>query len=106
MDLLESNSLNIEQPYKNIGDTNLNEDPKNIKKHILDRILRNDITSPVNFMNCNVEPDEYSDLLKSQSTSIAVGRSFSLLNNLLSESRNFNDENILSYFCVIIIQNR
>ena len=35
MDLLESNPLNIEQGYENIGDINLNEDQKNIEKYTL-----------------------------------------------------------------------
>ena len=52
-------------------------------------------------MNSNVEINEYSDIFECQPTSIAVERNFSHLSNMLSWSRNLNDKNILSYFCVV-----
>jgi len=60
--------------------------------YILKRLQKQDIMSIINFGN--ISPSIYACLHKYPVTSIAVERSFSMLNKMLCEDRKFAKENI------------
>ena len=58
--------------------------------------------SIINFGNRNISPSIYTCLHKSPVTSIEVERSFSMLNKMLCEDRQFAKDNIFEYFLLLL----
>ncbi len=93
----ENISYTIDDAITSIGNVIIKNDVVGIMGYIKERLLKNDIMSIVNMKNDDISPIEYSNLLNCNPTSIAVERSFSYLQNLLRENRNFKEENIKKY---------
>eukprot|EP00477_Mikrocytos_mackini_P003746 GAHX01005035.1.p1 GENE.GAHX01005035.1~~GAHX01005035.1.p1 ORF type:complete len:355 (-),score=57.38 GAHX01005035.1:2-1066(-) len=87
---------NVEMGYEMVKDLEFGDDPVNIKQYIDKRLDRNQISEICDF-NSNLEISAREGLLKCQSTSVDVERAFSLLNNLLTDNRNFEERNIIKY---------
>ena len=90
---------NIKTGYNQLINLNLNDDPCVIKDYILKQLQKQDIMSIINFGNRNISPSIYACLHECPVTSIAVERSFSMLNKMLCEDRQFAKDNIFKYFC-------
>ncbi|KAF7690780.1 hypothetical protein CDIK_2640, partial [Cucumispora dikerogammari] len=97
MDLIMSSYFSIAKVSKAIQELEFGCDPVNISDYIKKRLKKSTFYS---FLACDFEkisPELNSDLKLIPATSIAVERSFSLLNKLLERDRNFASENIGSY---------
>lgn len=97
---LENPSFSIYEAFDHINELQFGSDPCEIKNYIRKRIDKNEISEIINATRQEISPYLYSLLRKSQCTSVAVERSFSLLNKLLAKDRNFNPENIRKYLMI------
>jgi hypothetical protein len=86
----------IEEGYEILQEMDFGYDPVNIKAYLNKRLERNSI-SKICDINSRIEISVKEGLLKSQCTSIDVERAFSLLKNLLTDRRNFDENNIIKY---------
>lgn len=98
LDLLEANSLNIRTSIEMINQLNFEFDTLQLKEYLNKRLRENDITSIHTLSNPMISPVEYMLLLECIPTSVSVERSFSMLKKLLVKDRNFDSNNIYSYF--------
>ena len=83
-----------EEVFKNLD---FGADDCKIKGYLQDRIDKNAIAQIWKGNNTTLTPSEYAMLSKCQATTVAVERSFSLLNKLLAKDRNFNPNNVEFY---------
>ena len=99
IDMWTTNRPLINDSVRTLRSLEFPNDMARVKDYIGKRLNKNDILRIVNWKNQPVERDPrlISDLLISQASSIDVERSFSILNNLLTNKRNFNDENVRHY---------
>jgi hypothetical protein len=97
--MLEGKRLNVKDGYDILSNVMFENDEVGIKRYISKRLTNNGIHKIVNWRiyrpDINLEIIE--SLLSCQCTSVDVERSFSLLNNLLQDNRDFADENIKHY---------
>ena len=89
IDGFKNSAYNIKTRYNQLINLNLNDDPCAIKDYILKQLQKQDIMSIINFGNRNISLSIYACLHKCPVTSIAVKRSFSVLNKMLCEDRQF-----------------
>ena len=70
------------------------DDPCAIKSYIKKRLSNSDLETIINCTSLTIDPTSYALLQKSQPTSAAVERSFSVLSKLLRKNRNFDVKNV------------
>ena len=73
------------------------DDPSAIKDYIDKRLSNSDLETIINCTNLTIDPTIHALLLKAQPTSVAVERSFCMLNKLLRKDRNFDVKNVKKY---------
>ena len=97
---MESQDFQISQAYSTISHFQENPkslDPAGILEYSKARLQINPDLSEIIEGNGNLSPAEYSKLRKAQPSSGDVERSFSKLNHLLADDRNFLEDNIEQY---------
>lgn len=94
----EDSKYNIETGYETLMKINFAKDPVLIKEYLTKRLGQNEISDLLQYSNSKISPETYALLKKCIPTSLPVERSFSMLKKMLSHDRNFNSENIYSYF--------
>jgi len=97
---MESQDFQKSQAYSTISrfQENLKSlDPAGILEYLTARLQNNPDHSEIIEGNGNLSPAEYSKLRKAQPSSGDVERSFSKLNHLLADDRNFLEDNIEQY---------
>ena len=72
-------------------------DSANILPYLEERLNSNPDLKEIIYSSGDMSPSEYACLQSAQPSSEDVERSFSKLNRLLSDDRNFLDENVSSY---------
>lgn len=97
LDKFEKSQYTIQTGYEALININFKNDPVNIKSYIQERLKNNEINVIVSHSNGNISPDMYVALKNCIPTSIAVERSFSMLNKMLSKDRNFAPNNVYKY---------
>ena len=70
------------------------DDPCEITDYVNKRLSNSDLETIINCTNLTIDPTSYALLQQAQPTSAAVERSFSMLNKLLREYRNFDAKNV------------
>ncbi len=93
----ESSSYTINQAITDIRAIKFENDSVCLNSYINERISKNEIIDIIEMKNPRVSPKTYVYLNECQPTSIQVERSFSLLQNILDDNRNFKNENIRKY---------
>ena len=93
---LESLSLGISELHQRISNLNLGSDPCKIK-YVTKRLNGNELSVIVSPSRPEISPATYAQLKEAQCTSTAVERSFSMLQKLLRDDRNFRPENVKKY---------
>lgn len=98
LDKFENSEFNIETGFAAVNELKFTKDPVELKIYFTKRLYENEISKLLNFDNDNISPETYLYLKNCIPTSIPVERSFSMLKKMLQYDRNFNTENIYSYF--------
>ena len=79
------------------------DDPCAIKDYINKRLSNSDLETTINCTNLTIDPTSYAILQKAQPTSAAaVERSFSMLNKLLRNDRNFDVRNVKNIYDAVL----
>ena len=76
---VKSAKYTIENAIKDSETMDFGNDPSNLSKYFKTRLENNEILKINAMQNNNISPETYSSLLKCQSTSASVERSFSML---------------------------
>ena len=97
VEFLEERACTITKAYGLLKNVRFDDDPCAIKDYINKRLSNSDLETIVNCTNLTIDPTSYILLQKTQSTSAAVERSFSMLNKLLTKDRNFDVKNVKKY---------
>ena len=87
----------ITKAYGLLKNMQFDDDPCAIKDYINKRLSHSDLETIINCTNLTIDPTSYALLQRAQPTSAAVERSFSMLNKLLRNDRNFNVKNVKKY---------
>ena len=97
VEFLEGSACIIIEAYGLLKNMQFNDDPCTIKNYIKKRLSNSDLETIINCINLTIDPTSYALLQKTQPTSAAVERSFSMLNKLLRKDRNFDVKNVKKY---------
>ena len=73
------------------------DDPCSIQAYIKKQLFSSDLEAIINCTNFAIASTTYALLQKTQPTSSAVERSFSMLSKLLRKDRNFDINNVKKY---------
>eukprot|EP00477_Mikrocytos_mackini_P000977 GAHX01001048.1.p1 GENE.GAHX01001048.1~~GAHX01001048.1.p1 ORF type:complete len:458 (-),score=36.02 GAHX01001048.1:832-2205(-) len=97
--LWTDNKPMVEEGVRILLGLTFGRDPVGIRDYITNRLNQNDVIRVYNWRNQPAirDPSLTSKLLGAQASSIDVERSFSLLNSLMADDRNFLDENVRYY---------
>jgi len=87
----------IREAKKVIEELRFEEDPLGIQGYIKSRLMKNDLNEMFEMKRGSISPSTYSRIIDCHPTGIQFDRSFSMLNKLLSNDRNFLTENIPAY---------
>ena len=94
VEFLEGSACTITKAYGLLKNLQFDDDPRATKDYINKRLSNSDLETIINCTNLTIEPTSYALLQKTQPTSAAVVRSFSMLNKLLRKDRNFDVKNV------------
>ena len=97
LEFLEGSACTITKAYGLLKNMQFDGDPCAIKDYINKRLSNSDSETIINCTNLTIDPTSYALLQKAQPTCAAVERSFSMLNKLLREDRNFDVKNVKKY---------
>ena len=97
IEFLEGSACTITEAYGLLKNMQFDDDPCAIKNYIKNRLSNSDLETIINCTNLTIDPTSYALLQKSQPTSAAVERSFSMLSRLLRKDRNFDVKNVKKY---------
>ena len=97
VEFLEGSACTITEAYGLLKNMQFDDDPCAIKNYIKKRLSNSDLETIINCTNLTIDPTSYALLQKSQPTSAAVERSFSMLSKLLRKDRNFDVKNVKKY---------
>ena len=97
VEFLEGSACTITKAYGLLKNMQFDDDPCAIKDYIYKRLSNSDLETIINCTNLTVDSTSYALLQKTQPTSAAVERSFSMLNKLLRNNRNFDVKNVKKY---------
>ena len=78
------------------------DDPCAIKNYIKKRLSNSDLETIINCTNLTIGPTSYALMQKSQPTSVAVERSFSMLSKLLKKDRDFDVKNVKKIYDAVL----
>ena len=90
IEFIERSACTITEAYRLLKNMQFDDDPCAIKK----RLSNSDLETIINCANLATDPTSYALLQKTQPTSAAVERSFSMLSKLLRQDRNFDVKNV------------
>ena len=93
VEFLEGSACTIIEAYGLLKKTQFDDDPCPIKNYIEKRLSNSDLETIINCNNLAIDPTSYALLQKTQPTSAAVEKSFSMLSKLLRKDRNFDVKN-------------
>ena len=94
----ESTSYTIADAHRDLQSLNFEEDPCDIRSYLQKRVKQNkDLTGIMELSRPDIPPALYGKLQLCQATSACVERSFSMLNKLHANNRNFKAENVSHY---------
>ena len=94
VEYLEGSACTITEAYRLVKIMQFDDDPCAIKNYIKKRLSNSDLETIINCTNLTIDPTSYALLQKTQLTSVAVERSFSMLSKLLRKDRNFDVKNV------------
>ena len=97
VEFLEGSACTITEAYGLLTNMQFDDDPCAIKNYIKKRLSNFDLKTIINCINLTIDPTSYVVLQKTQPTSAAVERSFSMLSKLLRKHRNFDVKNVKQY---------
>ena len=97
LEFLEGSACTITEAYGLLKNMQCDDDPCAIKNYIKKRLSNSDLETIIHCTNLTIDPTCYALLQKSQPTSAAVERSFSMLSKLLRKDRNFDVKNVKKY---------
>ena len=97
VEFLEGSACTITKAYGLLKNMQFDDDPCAIKDYINKRLSNSDLKTIINCTNLTIDPTSYALLQKTQPTSAAVERSFSMLNKLQRKDRNFDVTNVKKY---------
>ena len=93
VEFLEGSACTIIEAYGLLKNMQFDDDTCAIKNYIKKRLSNSDLETIINCTNLTIDPTSYTLLQKTQPTSAAVERSFSMLSELLRKDRNFDVKN-------------
>ena len=94
---MESAKYTINEAVQAIQELHFGEDTCSINRYIQKRMQNNDISKIMHIERPNILPAVYSLFQLSQTTSVSVDRSFSMLRKLLARDRKFKVKNVNRY---------
>ena len=97
VEFLEGSACTITKAYGLLKNMQFDDDPCAIEDYINKRLFNSDLETIIKCTNLTIDPTSYALLQKSQPTSAAVERSFSMLNKLLRKDRNFDVKIVKKY---------
>ena len=97
VEFLEGSACTITKAYGLLKNMQFDDDPCAIKDCINKRLSNSDLDTIINCTNLTIDPTSYALLQEAQPTSAAVESSFSMLNKLLRNDRNFDVKNVKKY---------
>ena len=97
VEFLQGSACTITKAYVLLKNMQFDDDPCAIKDCINKRLSNSDLDTLINCTNLTIDPTSYALLQKAQPTSAAVESSFSMLNKLLRNDRNFDVKNVKKY---------
>ena len=97
VEFLEGSACTITKAYRLLKNMQFDDDPCAMKNYIKKRLSNSDLETIINCTNLTINPTSYALLQKTQPTSAAVERSFSMLKELLRKDRNFDVKNVKKY---------
>ncbi len=98
----EKKGFSILDAEKSIKTVDFKHDPANINEYFLRRVNENDLS----MIFRNQDNEDHKKILCCPSTTVDVERAFSLLNNLISKTRKFDEKNVIKYFFPIFKTNQ
>ena len=97
VEFLEGSACSITDAYGLLKNMQFDDDPCAIKNYIKKRLSNSDLQTTINCTNLTIDPTSYALLQKTQPTSAAVERSFSMLSKFLRKDRNFDIKNVKNH---------
>ncbi len=89
--------FSVEKAHKLFTELNFGEDSCRVKPYLMKRLDKSGITEIMENTKPGLTPHQHASLRKSQSTSITVERSFSMVKKINARDRNFRSGNIEDY---------
>ena len=97
VEFLEGSACTITETHGLLKNMQFDDDPCAIKNYNKKRLSNSDLETIINCTNLAINLTSYALLQKSQPTSAAVEKSFSMLSKLLRKNRNFDVKNVKKY---------
>ena len=94
VEFFEGSACTITEAYALLKNMQIDDDPCAIKNYIKKQLSNSDLETIINCTNLTIDPTSYALLQKTQPTSAAVERSFSMLSKLMRKDRNFDVKNV------------
>ena len=97
---MESSTATIREAHQQLRDLQFGADRANIRPYLEKRLRSNDLTAICEMTREEISPALYCMLQAAQPSTAEVERSFSLLNKILVDDRNFLPSSVKHYMCV------